>query len=223
MSFTYEEKQINSLFIDKIWHTLTTSDGVYMADLDGNWDIIITKGTEFVAVSVNGIGTKAAEVPYVAGIESIGIALKPGVFLRDHKGKDIVNSQHILNEGNISYVRISGQKFKIPDFETAEAFVQQLEDSRLLLTDLIVSNFSYKKGATSSRTLRRHVANTTGLSPHFFDQIQRAQYATDLLKKGIPIAKASSEAGYTDQAHMTKSLKRIIGRTPTQIISDNKK
>jgi len=223
MSFTYEDKQIDSPFIDKIWHTFTTSEGVYTADVDGNWDIIITKGKNFVGVSVNGIGTEAAKVPYVSGIESIGIALKPGVFLRDYKGKDIVNSQHVLNEGDVSYVRISGQNFTIPDFETAEAFVRELEASGLLLTDSIVSNFSRKKGAVSARTLRRHVAETTGVSPHFFDQIERAQYAADLLKQGVAIAEVSSETGYTDQAHMTRAIKRIMGRTPAQIISDNQK
>ena len=218
MSFTYEDKQVDSLFIDKIWHTYTTSDGVYTANLDGNWDIIITKSPQFLSVVVNGIGKVAVKVPYVAGIESIGIALKPGVFLRDHKGKDIVDSQRTLAEGKIDYVEIDGKQFAIPDFESAEMFVKELADSGILLVDQIVSAFSEQKSNLSSeRTLRRHVSSTTGLTPHFLNQIQKAKFANNLLRKGVPIAQVALEAGYSDQAHMTKSVKKIMGRTPAQI------
>jgi AraC-like DNA-binding protein len=65
--------------------------------------------------------------------------------------------------------------------------------------------------------------NTTGLSPYFFHQIQRAQHATQLLQQGTPIAQVAIEAGYTDQAHMTKAVKALMGLTPAQITSRNKK
>jgi AraC-like DNA-binding protein len=38
------------------------------------------------------------------------------------------------------------------------------------------------------------------------------------LKQGISILSAVYEAGYYDQAHLTRSLKRFIGQTPAQII-----
>jgi hypothetical protein len=220
MSFTYEDKVVDSLFVDKIWHTRATSSGVYTASLDGNWDIIISKTAGGVTVLVNGVGKGAAEVPYTAGTEYLGIALKPGVFLRDLKGKDIVDSQHVLTKGDISYVQIGGSLFKIPEFGTAEAFVDELVEKGVLLVNKVVSSFSEgeAKGA-SDRSLRRHVAQTTGLSPYFFHQIQRAQQAVQLLQGGMSIAQAAAEAGYTDQAHMTKAVKQLIGRTPAQIVA----
>jgi hypothetical protein len=138
MSYTYEDKRPDSIYIDKIWHTYTTSDGVFTAGLDGNWDIIIFKGANDIRVTVNGIGKHAVEVPYVADIDSVGIALKPGVFLRDFKGKDIVDSQHTLSKGDISYVKIGDNLFEIPDFDSAEVFVQELVKEGLLLINPVV-------------------------------------------------------------------------------------
>lgn len=223
MSFTYEEKLINSVYIDKIWHTFTTSDGIYTASLDGNWDIIISRTPDATYFMVNGVGKGAVEVPYTKGVESIGIALKPGVFLQDLKGRDIVDTQHVLLKGKSEYVNLGDHLFKIPNFDSAEAFVDKLAQKGVLLTDRVVASFSdgNTKG-TSDRSLRRHVTQTTGLSPYFFNQIQRAQYATQLLQQGMPIAQVALEAGYSDQAHLTKAVKLLMGRTPAQIIAKHK-
>jgi len=220
VSFTYEEKQIDSIFVDKIWHTYTTSSGTYIANLDGNWDIIISKKDDNITVAVNGVGKHAAQVPYVAGIESTGIALKPGVYVRDLNGKDIVDRQKTLKKAGDMFVELSGHLFKIPDFDTAEIFIEELIASGVLIVNKVVTSFN--EGDTrgvSDRSLRRHVAQTTGLSPYFFHQIQRAQHATLLLQQGASIARAAAEAGYTDQAHMTKAVKQLMGRTPAQIIA----
>ena len=47
-----------------------------------------------------------------------------------------------------------------------------------------------------------------------FYQIERARYATSLLKKGIPILDTVYQAGYFDQPHLTRSLKHFIGLNP---------
>lgn len=61
-----------------------------------------------MTVTVNGVGRGAAKVPYTAGIESIGIALKPGVFLRDLKEKEIVDRQHVLGKNGDTQVVSNG-------------------------------------------------------------------------------------------------------------------
>ena len=48
-------------------------------------------------------------------------------------------------------------------------------------------------------------------------QIERARHATNLLKQGVSILDAVHTAGYFDQAHLTRSLKRLIGVTPAQV------
>ena len=51
-----------------------------------------------------------------------------------------------------------------------------------------------------------------------FRQIERARHATNLLKQGVSILDTVHEAGYFDQAHLTRSLKYLIGQTPAEII-----
>ena len=51
-----------------------------------------------------------------------------------------------------------------------------------------------------------------------FRQIERARYATNLLREGVSIVDAVHLAGYFDQAHLTRSLKQLIGLTPAKII-----
>jgi methylphosphotriester-DNA--protein-cysteine methyltransferase len=48
-------------------------------------------------------------------------------------------------------------------------------------------------------------------------QIERARYATTLLKSGAAIADAVHEAGFFDQAHLTRAVRRLIGQTPAKI------
>jgi AraC-like DNA-binding protein len=47
--------------------------------------------------------------------------------------------------------------------------------------------------------------------------IERARYATNLLRAGMSIADVVDLAGYFDQPHLTRSLKYLIGQTPVEI------
>ena len=51
-----------------------------------------------------------------------------------------------------------------------------------------------------------------------FRQIERARYATNLLRDGASILDTVHEAGYFDQAHLTRSLKVLIGETPASVM-----
>ena len=67
------------------------------------------------------------------------------------------------------------------------------------------------------RSVQRHFRRTTGMTHGQFRQIQRARHATNLLRAGAPILDAVHETGYFDQAHLTRSLKVLIGQTPASI------
>jgi methylphosphotriester-DNA--protein-cysteine methyltransferase len=58
---------------------------------------------------------------------------------------------------------------------------------------------------------------TAGLTHQTIQQIERARSAVPLLEQGTPVLDTAFELGYFDQAHLTNSLKRFIGKTPAQI------
>ena len=62
----------------------------------------------------------------------------------------------------------------------------------------------------------------TGLTSTVTQQIERARYATSLIKQGSSISDTISQAGYFDQSHLIRSLKRFVGLTPAQIIDTNR-
>jgi len=48
-------------------------------------------------------------------------------------------------------------------------------------------------------------------------RIERARHAATLLQRGVSIRDTVHQAGYFDQAHLTRSLRRLIGETPAQL------
>jgi AraC-like DNA-binding protein len=69
----------------------------------------------------------------------------------------------------------------------------------------------------STRSVERRVARATGLTRGTIRQIHRAERAVELLGRGVPALEVARQAGYADQPHMTRSLKRFVGQTPSQI------
>ena len=73
----------------------------------------------------------------------------------------------------------------------------------------------------SKRTLQYRFLRATGLTHKTIQQIERARSAVSLLERGTPISGTALQLGYFDQAHLTNSLKRFIGRTPAQIARES--
>lgn len=71
--------------------------------------------------------------------------------------------------------------------------------------------------ALSRRSAQRHFRLSTGLTHRTYRQVQRARYAAGLLQDGAGIGETVHLAGYYDQAHLTRSLTRLIGQTPARI------
>jgi methylphosphotriester-DNA--protein-cysteine methyltransferase len=69
----------------------------------------------------------------------------------------------------------------------------------------------------SIRSLQYRFLQATGLTHKTIQQIERAHSAVSLLEQGTSILDTAFELGYFDQAHLTSSLKRFIGKTPAQI------
>ncbi|MBO0793782.1 MAG: AraC family transcriptional regulator [Ktedonobacteraceae bacterium] len=110
---------------------------------------------------------------------------------------------------------LGGSTWQCPNFENADTFVDWLVRSEVLLWDPIISAVLADQPCEMSlRTMRYRFLRATGLSLSVIRQIERARYAASLLQQGVPILDAVDQAGYADQAHLTRSLKRFMGQTP---------
>jgi AraC-like DNA-binding protein len=70
----------------------------------------------------------------------------------------------------------------------------------------------------SERSVQRRVARATGLSRRLIAQIERAEAAAAMLMNGSSIGDVVSDLRYADQAHLTRSVRRFIGQTPSEIV-----
>jgi AraC-like DNA-binding protein len=67
------------------------------------------------------------------------------------------------------------------------------------------------------RHLRRRFAAAVGYGPKTFARVARFRAALALVRMGEPLASAALAAGYADQAHMTRELVALAGRTPSEL------
>jgi AraC-like DNA-binding protein len=64
------------------------------------------------------------------------------------------------------------------------------------------------------RHLRRRFDAAVGYGPKTFARVARFRAALGLVRSGHPLASAALAAGYADQAHMTREMTALAGRTP---------
>ncbi|MEU9036759.1 AraC family transcriptional regulator [Streptomyces sp. NPDC048352] len=71
-------------------------------------------------------------------------------------------------------------------------------------------------GGTHPTHLIRSFRQAYGLPPHAYLTGRRVERARELLLAGMPAARAATEAGFYDQAHLTRHFARHVGTTPAR-------
>ncbi|SDU39269.1 helix-turn-helix domain-containing protein [Stappia sp. ES.058] len=74
--------------------------------------------------------------------------------------------------------------------------------------------------AVTPRTLQRQFRENTLPPPGFWLGLARARRAALELTAGAPLAEIAADAGYADQAHMTRAFRRWFGTTPARLRTD---
>jgi hypothetical protein len=114
---------------------------------------------------------------------------------------------------------LDGSACEYPDFENADTFMSRLVRKGIIARDSSVDTVLRRQpDVLSLRSMQRHFLQATGMTRSAVRQIERARYATNLLREGVSILDTVHEARYYDQAHLTKSLKYLIGQTPVEIV-----
>ncbi|MBV9285043.1 MAG: helix-turn-helix domain-containing protein [Acidimicrobiia bacterium] len=71
----------------------------------------------------------------------------------------------------------------------------------------------------SERQLRRRFENAVGYGPKTFGRVLRFRAFLSLVEDhGYAIAEAAAEAGYADQAHLTRECNDLAGLPPTELL-----
>lgn len=218
MSVRHEERLSDSPLVARITRVRYDGDWQGFTTPDGYWDIVVRKVGGRVQVLQTGVITRPVALAYAAGDEYLSISFKPGVFMPNLPGSQMVDRGLDRPTPSPCSFWIDEEQLEIPTFDNAEGLVDRLARRGLLVRDEIVEAVvSRRKRATTPRSVQRHFLRALGITANQLAQIERACRAVELLAPDRRIADVAFELGYADQAHMTRALKAFMGRTPAAI------
>lgn len=220
----FEDRPSDSPFVEKVWRSHSTRSGTMHSISACHWEMVVSRWGVQPSLTIRGPETKATTAECPADGEWFAIRFRLGTFMPLLKPGALRDRNDVtLPNATKRSFWLYGSTWEFPTFENAEVFVKRLRRAGLMAEDPVVGTIL--RGETNDlteRTEQRRFLHVTGMTRGTAHQIQRARFATNLLKKGTSILDAVEEAGYYDQAHLTRSLGRWIGQTPAQIIREER-
>ena len=220
----FEDRASDHPFVEKAWRCRSERAGSFLSVAANNFEMALTRLRGKSFLTLRGPETTATTLDCPAEGEWMGIRFKIGTFMpRFLPGSLRGHNDVTLPPATGHSFWLNGSALDYPDFDNAETFVKRLAKSGILSHDLSVDDTLWRRtGELSLRSAQRHFKRSIGVTYATFRQIERARYATTLLREGVPILDVVSSVGYFDQAHLTRSLRRFIGETPAKIILGQK-
>jgi AraC-like DNA-binding protein len=217
--FAFETSSSTSPLVSGTWATTTAAEGAFTSVAVTNWEMVVTRQAGAVWMTIRGPEDRATTAPVPRDASIFGIQFSLGTFM---PGLDLRR----LVGGSLTFPATSGRSFwfdgaswELPGPDNADAFVDRLVRAGLLVHDPVASAAVVDDVAgLSPRSVERRVARATGLTRGAIRQIQRAEAAVELLGRGVPPLEVARRAGYADQPHLTRSLKRFVGATPSRLV-----
>ena len=217
--FAFDDRPSTSPFIDRVWRCHSTRAGTFLSVAANHCELVVTRHRGRIRLTVRGPATRPTPADCPADAEWIGIRLSIGTWLPLYPAATVRDRRDVdLPDVNRRKFRLDNAVWEYPSFDNAEVFVARLSRAGLLARDPAVSAaLAGEPQALSRRSGQRHFLLATGLTHRTYRQVERARYAARLLQDGAGIGETVHAAGYYDQAHLTRSLTRLIGQTPARI------
>jgi hypothetical protein len=213
------DRPSDSPYIERVWRYHSEGSGSFLSIAECRSELVVTRQDGRVMVTARGPETRATRLAYSPDVEWLGIRLKPGAFLTPWPVRQLVDRGVNLPEARRDAFWLDSSTWQVPNVENAETFVERLVLAGLLVIDPAVpAALRGEHANASARTIQRRFLHTIGITRNAARQIERARYATLLLMRGDSIADVTHAAGYFDQPHLTRSLKRLIGQTPAELL-----
>ena len=225
MTFLFEDRASDSSFVKTIWRAQSEDAGSFISIAATHWEMVVTRYGGKAIFTVRGPETKATPLHYQrTGVEWLGIRFKIGAFLPHLPPGHLLDRRDAnLLEATSHSFWLQGSAWEFPTFENADTFVERLVREGLLVRDPVVQ--AVLEGLPqelSVRAVQYRFLEATGLTHRTVQQIERARHAMTLLRQGASIPDTVYQAGYFDQPHLTRALKRFAGQTPAQIARTSK-
>jgi Helix-turn-helix domain len=216
--FRFEERGARSPMVERVWRTTSAPEQWFLAVAASHWEMVATRQEGPPQLTVLGPATRATAAAIPEGAEFLGIRFSLGAFIPSFAPGRLVDGGVPLSATAASSVWLDGYRLEVPGRDDVDAFVSKLARLGLLVHDPIVAAaVGGDVDGVSVRSIERRVSRATGLTRGAIRQIQRAETAVGMLTAGVSAIDVAHLAGYADQPHLTRSLRRFIGQTPAEI------
>jgi AraC-like DNA-binding protein len=220
MLFSIDDRLSTSPFVERVWRSRSHHWGSFLSLPEGNLELVITRLPGLRMVTLRGPVLRASVMECPPNGEWLAIRFRIGTYLPRLLPCELAQHDHVelpmLPNGRFW---LSGLSWELPSWENAEDFVARLATAGVIArshaADAAVAGDAQWM---SKRSVERHIARSTGMSLGTLQQILRVRRAVGLLADGHSILDATFEAGYYDQAHLTRAMKQLIGITPAELV-----
>ncbi|THF83938.1 helix-turn-helix domain-containing protein [Deinococcus sp. KSM4-11] len=223
MAFTLDVLGGHSPVIESVWQARSEQAGTFTSMAVSRCELVFTRQRGEVSVILRGPETGASIAACPADAEFLGITFRLGTVLSALPPERLVDRHARLPLSTGQSFWLDDRALPIPDAQDAGAFVEHLIRQRVLHFEPTIHtlvNEDLPDADRSLRTVQRQFRQTTGLTHRLVKSIERARQAAALLEQGHGIADVVHELDFSDQPHLTKALRRFVGRTPGQILGN---
>jgi hypothetical protein len=207
--FAFDVRASDSPFVEKVWRTKSVPVASFLSVAEPHWELVVTRQRGETRMTVRGPETRASIVAIPQDAEFVGIQFRLGAFMPRFPLAGLVDRAIDLPLAGSGSFWLDSSAWPLPDLQDANVFVDRLVRQGLLIRDA--------DRRASERTAQRRDLRSTGLTRRALGQIERALRAAELVRQGAPLREVAQRAGYADQAHLTRALKRYVGMTPGQL------
>jgi AraC-like DNA-binding protein len=219
MLFVFDDRLSDVSCVERVWTAESQRAGEFLSVAASHCELVVSRHQDQTFLTVRGPETKMTTAACPAEGEWFGIRFKVGTFLPQFPATSLSDRRDVTLPGaSARSFWLNGSAWEYPTFENVDTFLARLLRKSIVIRDPIVeATVRGESKAVSPRSAQRHFLRATGITYATFRTIERARYATNLLREGTSIADVVHLAGYFDQPHLTRSLKYLIGQTPTEI------
>lgn len=219
--FRFDEGRPTSPIATRVWRTRSVPIDTFTSVAATHWQMVVMKHQGRTSLTVRGPETKATTLPIPQDTEFLGVQFRVGTFMPTLPVARLVDRDLTLPDAGTRTFWLNGSAWEFPTFDNVDLFLRRLARRGLVVYDPAVEAARQERHPhLSSRSMRRRIRHTTGLTLGLIRQIERAGHALRLLERGATILDAVAQTGYADQPHLTRSLHRFLGHTPHRIVRD---
>jgi hypothetical protein len=215
-----DERASDSPFVERVWRCHSERAGTFVSVASSHCEIVVTRLQGRTTVTLRGPETRPRDVYCPANGEWFAIRFKAGTFMPKRRVAGLLNGNDVvLPQSSSNSFWLDGNSWELPAFDDAEALIARLAKAGVIERDPVVdAALQGDPVARSLRSTQRRFLQSTGMTFTALRQIERARHATNLLRDGASIIDTVHATGYYDQAHLTHSLRSLIGLTPAKIL-----